>query len=879
MCAAAGSSPEEGLLANFNNCVELCLPRLKEKGTRATAFHSLLHLVWAYLRRCHETHGNVAKRLDPIIKTVFPAQRRQLGVADLPIDTASYLPHLITTRFLEYGTEIISSLIHPMIPQISTERWPLDIINPERMYVAIQAVLLTCDSLEQGKDPHMPPQPPLSEFDEVSTQTIPPLRLDAMPDALYNRAGLKTLLDTCSVAVAKIIMTCDRASENFSLLDDRNIVARNQQSLHHATTTADTQIVKRHGPFMVTYPKEKQPLFDLQRVCIEAWPRLLPRNSNIADLRPVDILLRCLVHVDMDIYNAAKRAMERMVAYKDGHLVLRSLSRFVVRPELKVRETGSLQGATTVKLESLVGLWSDLVRIYTEHLDARNAAAQNSSVASRRMPSAADDRSQTNHSHWDETDPRAVWPIIGELEAAALVHLAAQSTLLRRRAVEVLRGVKLLQKSVEIWSDNINGTPIPTTDLRVINVLEDNGLSLLAEIEDDSLNQAELNRLTWWRKNPKSHEILPKIVESDNLLDLVLWHYIWPYFLTACQDTVSSTVSLARPFFASRLLKAYPAASAAASLVPNKVPPTPSTIRAALPNQQAQQSQPVQSHDIAFLADHWKTHLMALCAITLNTTASSPVALSSVEPTLVSDVDRLATGSDIIRLAVPFLASDSLPFREAVIRGLGCSNITMYKALLDGLGSIVRHLMEDHRMRSEQRGSQMRRSARHGRLHHAVARVQELSSRLLRQTAIGDNEVQLVAQYIKDALALVRDPEAIDEASSLSMRRAFCMCVCNFVDYCSTQKSIKSLLPVDVRHALYALFDSWSFRPLSIASPDTSRHGSRSSDIHTSGHHHSKSRASSFGSHSTSSAYDVFVPAINANVGLCVCHLYLFESV
>jgi hypothetical protein len=161
-----------------------------------------------------------------------------------------------------------------------------------------------------------------------------------------------------------------------------------------------------------------------------------------------------------------------------------------------------------------------------------------------------------------------------------------------------------------------------------------------------------------------------------------------------------------------------------------------------------------------------------------------------------------------------------------------------------------------------------RKSMRLSRLQLSVARVHELSSRLLRTNPLSDAEHGLVAQYIREALVLVRDMDGIEDSVSTALRRAFCVCVTNLVEQYGQNRNFKRCLPVEIRHQLFSLLDTWSFKPSGVASPEAARNGHRSMDSQ-SGHHHTKSRTSSMGSQSQNTAYEIFLPAVNALAALC----------
>ena len=851
ICASTSAAPEEFLLAHFNSCAESCLSKLKDRNLRPVAMYSLLQLLWAYLHRCQESHTSVAKRLDPIIKSIFPPSRRPLNPPDLPTDVAWRIPHYIFHRHFELGSEIIGGLISANPPLSTTERWPVEALQPERMTIAIKAILFTLDALEKGNDPRMPPAPPTEDEIQSLPEDEPIPSSSILPESILCRAGMRSLLDSCAQAIARIASAADRASDSNSLLDDRNVIARAPPPIPFSPER-EAQQIRRHGAFMVTYQKDRQPYFDLLRICIDSWPRLLYKD-NLPDFKPTDILLRGLVHVDVDVYASSRQTLENLVRAKDGWLIVRSVGRFVVRPELVLRETAAFQGPATVKLEALVKLWLDLIKVWLDLVRKVATRSTVSHVSFRRpgAPTAAVEEDNV----LSAADPKTSLPLIQDIEASALVLLCSTSLFLRKMAVESLRLSATLETSLSEWHVAVAASPIEPTSNRISLLLE-SAASLLTEQDEELLDTSERVRLQRWRRQPPA-DAITRLIESDNLADLSLWHHLLPSVMLLIAQECPSAMGLARPLIAARLIKAYPLASAAAGLVPTKVPQTPVVGRAST-------SGPSGSVDVAFLADHWQTHLMALCSVTFSTGAVVPT--SPPEPGAQIDIDRLSSGVELVRLAVPFLASDNLPLRDAAIRGLGSINVALYRSLLEGLHSIIRHLAEDRRMRQDQRTGG-RRSARNGRLYLSVARVHELASSLFKSDieTITDAEISLVCQYIKEAYGFLRDPESMEDAAYLPMRRAFSLCVQNTVECCASKQVLKKWFPTDLRHDLFNLFDSWSFRPVHLTSPDSSRTPGRSE--HAS-HHHSKSRASSAGS--TNHPFEVFLPPVMAMAALCV---------
>lgn len=861
ICAAAAASPEDQLLNTFNTCAELCLNRLKDKNLRPAAMHGILQLMYAYLRRCHESHSAVAKRLDAIVRFILPLGRKQLNPPDLHLDAPATILHFVAHRHFEYGSELILSVINPS-PAISSDRWPIEALAPERMHVAIKAILLTLDSIERSEEPVLPSAPRneeneyAEEADLVEEQKPAPL-VTPLPESLLSRSGMRTFVGGCISTIAKIAMACDRACDSYNVLDDRNVVPRGAVPPPFSPER-EVMYYRRHGAFQVCYPKDRQPLFDLLRCCIDSWPRLLTRDPSMPEFKPLDIILRGLVHVDVDVYQASRMALMRLARHQDGHLVVKALGRFVVRPELVLREVGPMQGAATVKLESLAKLWTEVIAAWQtalqEYSNLSNPPIAGLHLKKPGLPSTTENAADHPFAG---TDPLQLMSLLNDIEASATVLMLSQSALLRRWAIEAFNVAKSSHEIIIALSKNISGSPLVSQgNSRVYEHLESSA-HLLDEIDEDVLTTGEKTGLARWRKTPAS-KTLSRLIESDSPLDLALWHHLIPIVLNALIQLSPVVVNTARGFMAARLLKVYPAASTAAGLVPSKMPQTPLTTRAGLP------SPTVYPMDITFLADHWKTHLMGLCTIISHQGLSTPVP-GSAEP------DKLSSGPELVRLGMPFLASDNLALRDATVQGLGCIHPALYKSLLDGLHSIVRHLSEDRKNRGDARHGG-RRSSRHGRLFLAVALVHESSSKLLRTETgqMTETEVHLVSQYIQEAFSFLRDPESAEEAGLLPMRRAFCISVHNLVAYCSHDGSLQKWLPTELRHDIFSLFDSWSFRPMTLQSPDVGRSSIRSSESHSGHSRHTKGRASSSSGASQMSGCEVFLPAVNAMAAFCV---------
>ncbi|KAI7872713.1 cell morphogenesis protein N-terminal, partial [Spinellus fusiger] len=80
-------SRKEFFASNWLSIVENCYQKFsKDKGTRQIALGCISRLIWTYLFRCTESVSISFKKMDTIIKTIFPPFRRAIHPAEIPLD-------------------------------------------------------------------------------------------------------------------------------------------------------------------------------------------------------------------------------------------------------------------------------------------------------------------------------------------------------------------------------------------------------------------------------------------------------------------------------------------------------------------------------------------------------------------------------------------------------------------------------------------------------------------------------------------------------------------------------------------------------------------------------------------------------------------------
>lgn len=801
--------------------------------TRPLALYGVLQLTWAYLHRCQDSAGAAAKRLDPLLKVLFPPGRRPLATPEVPPEVSAYVVQFIFHRYYEWGSEYILGLLTPSVTGSGSEmhsRFSSDTLNPDRMTAAVKAVGLVIECMLQGGGAKLPPPEASLEVPTPNSKSS-----DEKPDKPQNEAALarpaiQSFMEQCGTLVLKIAAACDASLDGLSVFQDRNLLPTGAIGTMHSQVPIDreTYAIKQNGLFTVIYPREKQVIFDLLSACLDLWPRLRPPEAS--DIRMIDILVRALVHVDADCNLKAKSALERLTSQRRGHLVVKALTSFLNRPEFSLRETSSFQTASTAKLEALVRTWVSVVTVWSGKMQRKTTTR---SHGHNRQGSDKD-----KAYNGQEVEPFALRAILHDLEATAFAFLLDSSTKVRHSSLEVVRLVAGIGQSVA-------DSPTDVASQRLLTFLE-----AADQLVDDIIVKRplipEMNALQRWARE-KQEKMVLRLIESGVTSDHGLWQQLCPCLMSAYSAANLEVTGRLRAILSAKVGAAHPIASAGAGLVHNRPPPTPSTIRT-FPFQT-----PVAAEATNFLVDYWKAHLTALFSI-----APIQAGADGASPSL----PNAGTGQELVRMTLPFLASEHPVFRECVIQAMGAVHISAFRPVLDNLHQIIKHLGEDKRTRPQHQ-SPPRRSQRNTRLHMAVAKVHELTSHHLHdaKTPIDDEILDFLTRFISETFFLLREPESLDDQGLEPMRRSLCVVVDAYVNRTSVPSG-KSLSP-DLVHDLYVLFEHWCLRPVP-ASPVLSRSDTPPAL--------SQRRSSSV---SQSRATEIYRPAATVMTTLCVCLFFV----
>ncbi|KAF5383133.1 hypothetical protein D9615_005030 [Tricholomella constricta] len=791
MCVA----PQSYFLKHWVSCFEAACSKLKEKPLRMTIMNGIMRLIWAYLYRCQESASTTTSKLDSLMKHFFPANRLTIVPAEDRLEPFIYTVHFILSRHVEFGRELCLDLLQESsIASLQQSGNIGSVLAPERISVAVQAILLSLHSIE--KDSPTPAWPSNNDFSNVPSWNDYPTSAEFVPASLLSKPGMKDFSDRCGRTLAIITTHCFNLVGNMSVFDDQWSYAR----LNVAYEEAHNFAVRRHADnHVVAYPNTLLPHVHMLQTCFQSWPRCLHPTIPLEDA--LDMLLRGVVHVDPTLADVSCSALKRFMADRAHALtVLSRFTKFLFSPSRISKESTGVR--FLVESSQILGLWVGMVDGWIRGL------------------------LQQQMDTIQENERQSIMARCTEIEGAAAFLLTHEKRLIHAAGVKVIRILGLLAEHFAPSQD-------PGIHMHLVDYLHGKGIEkTYLHGYDELLDGPELLRLEQWRES-KRIDIPLRIADSANERDRKLWHFVYPAFLKVCMD-LGAILGPFRDSVMAAVSRYHPTISLLAGLS-TRIPAGLSNRTPLVEKGDLQANKP--------LVDQWRIWVKVLCCTATLSETHRPVLtqLGREHTRAPSDAsferERLSTTRGLFRYLTPFLDSEYTRFRDAAVVCISIFPSSAYPQLLEDLSLLAgRQFYDDPRAKSgttsvaEQSSGILasrqfhddarskpssslltERNRRQERLHSAVARIYYLTAHFLQLQRSAGRQAALanVLKFVRNTQSFLTAPEMRDNFTLQRLRRYFCGTVERLFDGLATLKDSDRFIPSNMHLTLYRLCEEW----------------------------------------------------------------------
>ncbi|KAI9787226.1 MAG: Cell morphogenesis protein PAG1 [Geoglossum umbratile] len=791
-------SPSEVFSNQWIQFISPLQSKLKDRITRGAALQAICRLVWTYIYRCPDTLNITVKKLEDVIKLVFPAGKKSYLSTESSV--AEPLIQLIRIIGFKHQDLCFRTIVFPLINSelfASGRELKVEQLEPEKMVIGIRAFLTIMADLEKGEEgrPQFPQsfaRAPLIEKLPISPLTLTPQLISRVPsdakvrgERLSRPVIISGLGDTakeyysrfCEI-LGKITIICDNTFGGQAVLDEKF------SAQPPKTPIAETFSFGRKDDHQAI-ADQKQGFYDLLHVAVQALPRCLSAHIPFNSL--VNLLCTGTAHVQSNIAASSAQSLKSIARQAHAQQVTIGFARFIFNfdDRYSTMSDGGMLGPGHI--ENTLKLYVELLQIWIEEIRQKSKGAAATPV-----------EDHTGGNRGAQLDLSGVWAYVDELESHGLFFLCSQSRRVRTFAVTVLR--LITEFDAALGADNT----------RIIHILEGDATRVM-DFNDEHLSVAERSRLQRGMRRSHSQNTLIELCGSDDSYDATLWFKVFPNLIRVSFEKCPFAVTLGREIVCARLQQMQRGILALTESSRAQYAPFD-----LMPNRSGARSTPTRTPPEVMI-EQYKLYLIVACTTLTNTGSQQ----QPTQPTQHSrkgskssqlSPERISSARSLFGYIIPLLSAGNSGIRDAVVVALGSINVNLYKTLLESLQNAVIKCNEEARLRMHQRtASSPRRSRRTDRLRTEIAHVYKLTSHFLREEEVYKDDWVLsnLVTYTKDLKILLNDAEVQNDWEYQKLRRHYCGLMEELFEGINRTKDPSRWMPFEARKSAFALMEEW----------------------------------------------------------------------
>lgn len=727
-CIALSVAPQQLFAEHWLKLTEGGVQRLKEKGLRSTIILGISRLLWVFVFSWTESLNSTTKKLDVVCKAVLNlgSNHRNLNKFWTSCDTPTIAAAICLIRVAAQGYQpyVLENVLFQLLGDNDDKSGSggasgsgasitgSDGVCPERAIAAVQSfVWLLHDEHEKPSFPRdilsrhtASPRTAVDHGRSLSSESrsTPPQNNSQKiyslsmphPKVVPNTVGaLRAAFDRFSVAVMSLTYQCDTillpalfaATQPAAATDGLN---RLKSSIHIGSSSSE-QITPAH--------------MDLFATLLEALPWVFPADAQLT--KPVELISK---HMDSPVVSeSALQAILALAKVRDTRAVVSTYSKFVFSAYEKLHGSENLNAT---EFERVLKVYLVLLEGWVQDL-----------------------RSSTRK----DTLTAELWSSVEEVEGNALYFLCSQDRLVRKLAIRLLRLTVDLDRAI-LHVEGANGTENTHPDTgpsRVIQFMESVDVEELVQISNVTLSGPEKSRYA--KLKSRSLGTFIHLAASDYGVDTALWLKAFPGFIAQCFDRYPIPVAICRNIVCIRLVGMHDLIAdfghssnlfagvqgdlAAGTGQGGGLYPTSSNSQSGHSGANSYHylssfKHPMKRHN-EIIIEQWKMFLIIACA-TITTTDEQklhvPIPSSQSLSThgrkksaqkITIHHQKITSARSMFRMVVPLLAADHSIIRDAIVAGLSCVNVNVYRTLIECLVPFIQTWRSNPGGRTNSNGS------------------------------------------------------------------------------------------------------------------------------------------------------------------------------
>lgn len=757
--------------------------KTKDRSTRSHSLKAICRLLWRYIYRVNDP--DASKKIEDVVKPLLQTGRKSIISTDPAV--ADPLIQLIRIIGHKHQDTCFRQIIFPLINAeliLSSTDLRIDVLEPDRMVIAIRAFLAIMSDFETKEAPVFPVNFACDDVADSSSEApfsprLPPQRVTKRGSRIDRLSKpvlttdfedlTKEFFNTACSVLGKIAVLCDNALSSTLAKDDlfSASVARNVMSEAFTFARRDES---------ASPADSRRGFHDLLHVAIQALPRCL--TPHVPSGASINLLCTGTAHVHSQIASSSAQSLKSIARQNYAQQVTISFARFVFEFSTRSDSTSDTGLLGAQQVESTLRLYVELLEIWIEQLQS------DSQKSATRDPVAMSD---TMH---DDLSKTRTFAHVDEIESHGLFFVCSPSKHVRAFALRILRLVNKF--------DDALGQP----STRIVSIFEGDSREILKACGSD-LTVAERSRFATQRSEG-SESALIELCHSDVPQDKSLWLKLFPKVIRLSQRTCPQAVLLTREIVCKRLLVSLRVIKQLAEqtcdqshikVVTRQLPGTIDTI-----------------------IEQWMLHLIFSCTTITNTgssNASHPGAHSRQNSKAsIASSESINTAAELFETTVPLLSARNENIRRAVAVGLGSISPVLYCALHTALQPLVVECNVDAKLRlaiAQKTSGSPQLSRYNDALRTELTHLFRLTAHCLSEPEIMNDEkvIQNLATFTRETRIFLNDEHVQNQWAYQKTRTYYCGLIETAYEVTSCSEYAKSWMPFQSRKATFSMLEDW----------------------------------------------------------------------
>ncbi|KAI9139236.1 cell morphogenesis N-terminal-domain-containing protein [Paraphysoderma sedebokerense] len=770
--------------SNWLQFIELCCQRFKDRQLRHIALSCINKLVWVYLFKFPEATNTMTKRLETLIKVLFPPNRKSINPPEASLDL------FVETVFFAGMKQPQWTIKNVILVLLNYDQFSgassitVDMIPAERIIIGLKAFLFVIANYEASD---LRPKYPVE-----NTPTKRPIIASVMPPPVLSRLKIQDALDKVNDVLGKIAAALDQHLGTMILTDEKfrgvPIKSSGDGSLSSASLLdgVDDFVSQRLNSFVVNIPKERYVSLELMRTYISALPRFSMAGFPVS--KCIQMIVRYTIHVDAELADTSYQALLRFAQHFGASTVVTPFEDLLM--DVGDRNADLLVGFYTQvanddtfgerKHRGLLDIYIDLLKLWLN---------EPTESIIRRPPAEELENAQATL----ETSPMNPLLLVERLESKGLFFLSSNLVRVRRYGVEI---VEIAEKFAQKL--NSTGSSVPNRSIRVLRILGYSGNTLLnSHITGNKALRGSIVSLNeFGSRKPGKENTRERIMEyaiGAKKKDLAIWAKVYPDFIRLCFELSPSAVSLCWPFVCNRIQQIQPDLATSAD-------GTSSSLWS------ARNTPPPDSKIL-----QWKFYCIFACIAIPDDVVFDDTAVAVHKSKSSLHSNKIDSPRTLFKTILPMMSSEYQSIRDAVVDAIGRTNPTFYRSLLEEIEPYIETVCDDMKGRTGRRHSTTRRFTKVDRLRvelpHILLFLAEFGQ--IDAVASDPNIMKFIISYIRLTLTFLGDSKIQGEWDFQMVRYYFAGFIERFYYLISRAQGSAEIFPHQLRVSLFELFEEW----------------------------------------------------------------------